>query len=44
LAAAAIKAWRYRSWIFLRNPHFVQKAARVLSACAFDGVSLVPND
>ena len=26
----AIKPWRYRSWIFPRDPHFEQKAARVL--------------
>jgi transposase len=30
LHAAAIKPWRYRSWIFPRDPEFGAKAARVL--------------
>ena len=30
LAADAIKPWRYRSWIFPRDPAFAAKAARVL--------------
>jgi transposase len=30
LHAAAIKPWRYRSWIFPRDPRFAEKAARVL--------------
>ena len=30
LQAAAIKPWRYRSWIFPRDPAFSEKAARVL--------------
>lgn len=30
LAADAIKPWRYRSWIFPRDPDFAAKAARVL--------------
>jgi transposase len=46
LAAAAIKPWRYRSWIFPRDPDFAQKAARVLDLyeCVFDGEALGPND
>jgi transposase len=46
LAAAAIKPWRYQSWIFPRDPDFAQKAARVLDLYArvFDGVALGPND
>jgi hypothetical protein len=30
LAAAALKPWRYQSWIFIRDPDFQTKAARVL--------------
>lgn len=30
LAEDAIKPWRYRSWIFPRDPHFQVKAGRVL--------------
>ena len=46
LHADAIKPWRYRSWIFPRDPDFAEKAARVLDLYArvFDGVSLGPND
>ncbi len=46
LAAAAIKPWRFRSWIFPRDPDFARKAARVLDLYArvFDGVALGPND
>lgn len=31
LAEDAIKPWRYRSWIFPRDPDFTEKASRVLS-------------
>jgi hypothetical protein len=31
LAEDAIKPWRYRSWIFPRDPAFTEKASRVLS-------------
>jgi len=31
LSRDAIKPWRYRSWIFPRDPHFLYKASRVLS-------------
>ena len=46
LHADAIKPWRYRSWIFPRDPDFAEKAARVLGLYArvFDGVTLGPND
>jgi hypothetical protein len=30
LSMDAIKPWRYRSWIFPRDPNLIQKAARVL--------------
>ncbi|MFD8870636.1 IS630 family transposase [Streptomyces sp. NPDC059590] len=38
----AIKPWQYRSWIFVRDPDFRPKAARVLDLYAriFDGVPL----
>jgi len=46
LHADAIKPWRYRSWIFPRDPNFADKAARVLDLYArtFEGVALGPND
>ena len=46
LHADAIKPWRYRSWIFPRDPKFAEKTARVLDlyASVFDGVPLGPND
>jgi len=46
LHADAIKPWRYRSWIFPRDPDFAAKAARVLDLYArvFDGVPLGPDD
>jgi transposase len=46
LHADAIKPWRYRSWIFPRDPDFATKAARVLDfyGRVFDGVALGPND
>jgi len=46
LASAAIKPWRFRSWIFPRDPHFATKAARVLDLYegVFDGAALGPND
>ncbi|MFH8337470.1 IS630 family transposase [Streptomyces sp. AM6-12] len=38
----ALKPWQYRSWIFVRDPAFRPKAARVLDLYArtFDGVPL----
>lgn len=30
LAAAALKPWRYHSWIFIRDPDFAARATRVL--------------
>lgn len=46
LRADAIKPWRYRSWIFPRDPDFAAKAARVLDLYAriWDGVPLGPDD
>jgi transposase len=46
LHAAAIKPWRYRSWIFPRDPDFAAKAARVLDLYArvFEGVALGCDD
>jgi transposase len=46
LHADAIKPWRYRSWIFPRDPGFARKAARVLDlyARAFEDVALGPDD
>jgi transposase len=46
LAADAIKPWRFRSWIFPRDPDFVVKAARVLDLYAgkWDGQWLGPDD
>jgi len=53
LHADAIKPWRYRSWIFPRDPDFATKAARVLDLYASKGavisltkhlaVALAPN-
>jgi transposase len=42
----AIKPWRYRSWIFPRDPDFAAEAARVLDLYArvFDGVALGDDD
>lgn len=46
LHAAAIKPWRYRSWIFPRDPEFATKAARALDLYGrvFEGVALGPDD
>ena len=46
LHAAAIKPWRYRSWIFPRDPDFAVKAARVLDLYerVFDGQPLGVDD
>jgi hypothetical protein len=29
----AIRPWCYRSWIFLRDPQFAEKAGRILDLC-----------
>jgi transposase len=46
LHAAAIKPWRYRSWIFPRDPDFATKAARVLDLYGrvFECTPLGPDD
>ncbi|WP_407651689.1 hypothetical protein [Actinoplanes sandaracinus] len=42
LARDTIKPWQHQSWIFIRDPRFAVKAARVLGLYArtFDGVPL----
>jgi len=46
LDADAIKPWRYRSWIFPRDPRFAEKAGRVLDLYQgmWEGHPLGPND
>jgi transposase len=46
LHGSAIKPWRYRSWIFPRDPAFATKAARVLDLYGrlFEGVKLSADD
>ena len=46
LDADAIKPWRYRSWIFPRDPRFGQKAGRVLDLYQglWEGEPLGPED
>jgi hypothetical protein len=46
LAADAIKPWRYKYWIFPRDPHFAEKASRVLDlyAGSWQGQALGPKD
>ena len=46
LDADAIKPWRYRYWIFPRDPQFVEKAGRVLDLYAgiWDGKTLGRKD
>jgi transposase len=46
LADDAIRPWRYRSWIFPRDPDFAAKAGRVLDLYerVWDGAELGPDD
>jgi hypothetical protein len=46
LDADAIKPWRYRQWIFPRDPRFAAKAGRVLDLYAgfWEGEPLGPDD
>lgn len=46
LAQDALKPWQHRSWIFIRDPQFAAKGARVLDLYArvFDGVPLGPDE
>ena len=46
LATDAIKPWRYKYWIFPRDPHFVEKAGRVLDlyAGSWQGTPLGPKE
>ena len=43
---AAIKPWRYKYWIFPRDPRFAEKAGRVLDlySGSWEGQPLSPND
>ncbi len=42
----ALRPWRYRSWIFPRDPHFEEKAARVLDLYEgrWEGMPLGPKE
>jgi hypothetical protein len=46
LAADALKPWRYKYWIFPRDPHFAEKGGRVLDLYAgyWQGVPLGPKE
>jgi hypothetical protein len=46
LAEDAIRPWRYRSWIFPRDPEFLEKAGRILDLYAgrWEGKLLEPGD
>jgi hypothetical protein len=46
LATDAIKPWRYQYWIFPRDPHFTEKAGRVLELYAgyWHGIPLGPKE
>jgi transposase len=46
LADAVIRPWRYRSWIFPRDPHFAEKAGVVLDLYEriFDGAELADDE
>jgi hypothetical protein len=46
LATDAIKPWRYKYWIFPRDPHFVDKAGPILALYAglWQGEPLGPKD
>jgi hypothetical protein len=46
LATDAIKPWRYKYWIFPRDPHFAEKAGPILDLYAgtWEGAPLGPKD
>ena len=46
LAADALKPWQHQSWIFIRDPDFAAKAARVLDLYArtYQGIALGPDE
>jgi DDE superfamily endonuclease len=46
LATDAIKPWRYKYWLFPRDPHFAEKAGRVLDlyAGSWQGTPLGPKE
>jgi DDE superfamily endonuclease len=46
LSQDAIQPWRFRTWLFPRDPHFADKAGRVLDlyASVWDGAALTAHD
>lgn len=46
LSGAALKPWQFQSWVFVRDPDFADKAARVLDLYQriFEGKSLADNE
>ena len=46
LSRDALRPWRFRSWIFPRDPAFVEKAGRILDfyAGVWEGVPLTASD
>jgi transposase len=46
LTQDALKPWQYRSWIFIRDPQFRPRAARIMDLYAgvFDGVALSADE
>ncbi len=46
LSQDAIQPWRFRTWLFPRDPHFADKAGRVLDLYArvWDGAALTAHD
>jgi hypothetical protein len=46
LAADALKPWQHQSWIFIRDPDFAAKAARVLDLYArtYQGIGLADDE
>ena len=46
LSRDALRPWRFRSWIFPRDPAFVEKAGRILDLYAglWEGAPLAPTD
>ena len=46
LSQDALRPWRYRSWLFPRDPEFLTKAGRILDLYAgvWQGQPLTPQD
>src|SRR5713101_7820713 len=38
LSADALRPWRYRSWIFPRDPRFLEKAGKILDLYLYQGI------